>query len=268
MHGLGNDFMVVDAINQDFTPSPEQIMKLSDRHFGVGFDQLLLVEAPKSKDAEFQYRIFNSDGGEVEQCGNGARCFARFVVDQGLTDSIDIPVDTNSGRISLRLGENGQVTVNMGEPRFEPAQIPLDLKQADHYEIMINQQLIEFGAVSMGNPHAVILVDDVGTVRLQELGPALEKHPIFPNRANIGFMQVLNRNKIKLRVFERGVGETQACGSGACAAMVVGHSWELLNDSVGVMLNGGELTITWSGAGAPVLMTGPAMSVYEGFISI
>lgn len=268
MHGLGNDFMVIDAINQDISLSTEQIKKLSDRHFGVGFDQLLLVEAPMSDGAEFQYRIFNSDGSEVEQCGNGARCFARFVVDQGLTQSLDIPVDTNSGRIHLRLAENNLVTVNMGEPIFEPVQIPLDAKLADHYEIMINQQLIKFGAVSMGNPHAVILVDDINTARLQEIGPALEKHAIFPNRANIGFMQVLHKNAIKLRVFERGVGETQACGSGACAAVALGRKWELLNDSVGVMLNGGELTITWSGAGTAVMMVGPAMSVYEGIISI
>lgn len=268
MHGLGNDFMVIDAINQQITLSAEQIRQLGDRHFGVGFDQLLLVEPPRDVGAEFQYRIFNCDGYEVEQCGNGARCFARFVTDKGLTKSKDIVVDTNSGRISLRLQENDQVTVDMGRPVFEPEHIPLCHALSDRYEVTINQSLITFGAVSMGNPHAVIQVDDVANAPLEEIGPLLEQHAMFPKRANIGFMQVLSRDKIKLRVYERGVGETQACGSGACAAVAVGQKWELLNDSVGVMLTGGELTITCSGAGTSILMTGPATSVYEGFISI
>ncbi|MFV2058602.1 MAG: diaminopimelate epimerase, partial [Thiohalomonadales bacterium] len=202
MHGLGNDFMLIDAINQQVNLSAAQIRSMADRHFGVGFDQLLLVERPRQTDAEFQYRIFNSDGGEVEQCGNGARCFARFVVDHGLTQNSEILVDTNSGRIRLQLMDDGQVRVDMGQPVFEPAQIPLQLNPSIRYKIELKQEVIEFGAVSIGNPHMVILVDDVSQARVQALGAVLEKHPVFPQRANIGFMQVLNREQIKLRVFE------------------------------------------------------------------
>jgi len=269
MHGLGNDFVVIDAINQVVSLSAEQIRFIADRHFGVGCDQLLLVEAADRPGVDFRYRIFNSDGGEVEQCGNGARCFVRFVHDKGLTQKNPITVSTNTGIIELTEQEDGQVTVNMGIPRFEPKDIPFIAEQrADRYEVALPSQTVEIGAVSMGNPHAVLLVDDVRQAPVIQLGPLLESHNRFPRRVNVGFMQIIDTLNINLRVFERGVGETQACGTGACAAVAVGRKWGLLQEQVNVNLPGGQLMIQWAGEGEPVWMTGPAESVFEGRISI
>jgi diaminopimelate epimerase len=269
MHGLGNDFVVIDAINQNIDLSPEQIRYLADRHRGIGCDQLLLVEPAKSPQVEFTYRIFNADGGEVEQCGNGARCFARFVHDKGLSHANPISVATNAGNISLSLQEDGQVTVNMGVPIFTPAQIPFVAeREATHYPLQIDRQTLEVGVVSMGNPHAVLQVDDIQTAPVTLLGPRIESHPRFPNRVNAGFIQVIDRTTIQVRVFERGVGETQACGTGACAAMVIGRHWNLLDENVQVLLTGGTLNIKWKGVGEPVYMTGPTQTVFEGTIEL
>jgi len=267
MHGLGNDFVVIDAINQPIALTPEQIRFMSDRHFGIGFDQLLLVEKPVSANADFKYRIFNADGGEVAQCGNGARCFARFVRDNKLSDKDEIRVDTDSGQLLLRFNENGKITVNMGIPKHKPAEIPLLAEQESRlYTVSMNAMEYGFGAVSMGNPHAVIQVNDVKIAPVAELGHALESHAVFPERANIGFMQIIDRNHIKLRVYERGASETLACGSGACAAVVIGIEQNRLDHEVCVELPGGELKINWSGRGEPVFMTGLAISVFDGTI--
>jgi diaminopimelate epimerase len=269
MHGLGNDFMVIDAINQHIELTPQQIKNLSDRHFGIGFDQLLLVEKPISENADFKYRIFNADGGEVAQCGNGARCFARFVQDKGLSDKNEIRVDTNTGELVLKFTEDRQIIVNMGIPKHCPDEVPLLAKQeSKNYKIAVNTEEYAFGAVSMGNPHAVLQVPDVKIAPVTELGRFLESHPMFPERANIGFMEVINRKQINLRVYERGAAETLACGSGACAAVVIGIEQNLLDHDVSVELPGGELKISWSGRGTPVFMTGPAISVFEGRIQI
>lgn len=269
MHGLGNDFMVIDAINQRLNLSPAQIQTLADRHFGIGFDQLLLVEKPDKPCADFKYRIFNADGSEVSQCGNGARCFARFVKEKHLFTGDEITVDTNNGRLVLALNPDGTVSVNMGIPEFNPAKIPLAITQeADSYSINVDGRPISFGAVSMGNPHAVIQVEDAATAPVQELGRLLECHALFPERANIGFMQILDRSRIKLRVFERGAGETLACGSGACAAVAVGVRQHLLDSPVTVELTGGNLSISWPGDSQPLWMTGPAATVFEGEISV
>jgi diaminopimelate epimerase len=269
MHGLGNDFIVIDAINQAINLSPEQIRFLSDRHFGVGFDQLLLVEKPENANAGFKYRIFNADGSEVAQCGNGARCFARFVREKGLFAGDEITVDTDSGQLVLTFTDNGLVTVNMGIPKHKPTEIPLLAnEEAQTYSVEINGILVEFGAVSMGNPHAVILVDDVTIAPVAKLGKLLESHPLFPERANIGFMQLISRRHIKLRVYERGAGETLACGSGACGAVVVGIEQGLLDNDVTVDLTGGQLAINWAGRGQPVYMTGSATTVFDGKISL
>ena len=269
MHGLGNDFIVIDAKNQHISIVPEQIRQLSDRHFGIGFDQLLLVEKPVSENADFKYRIFNADGGEVDQCGNGARCFARFVRDKKLSDKDEICVDTNSGQLVLHFDHNQLITVNMGIPQHAPAEIPVLAEQESRfYTIQVNDTEKAFGAVSMGNPHAVIQVTDVKTAPVAELGKALENHIFFPERVNVGFMQIVDRQHIKLRVFERGAAETLACGSGACAAVVIGIEHNLLEHTVCVELPGGELTINWPGRGEPVLMTGPAVSVFEGQLTL
>ena len=269
MHGLGNDFVVIDAINQFIALTPEQIRFMSDRHFGIGFDQLLLVEKPVSDNADFKYRIFNADGSEVAQCGNGARCFARFVRDKKLSDKDEIRVDTGSSQLLLRFNEDGLITVNMGIPRHKPVDIPLLVeREAPFYTVAANGLKQAFGAVSMGNPHAVIRVDDVNTAPVANWGKLLESHAIFPERANIGFMQVVDPNNIKLRVYERGAEETLACGSGACAAVVIGIEQNLLAHEVSVELPGGELKISWSGRGEPVFMTGPAVSVFEGSIRL
>jgi diaminopimelate epimerase len=269
MHGLGNDFVVFDAISQNVALSPEQIRFIADRHFGVGCDQLLLVERPTLPGVDFRYRIFNADGGEVEQCGNGARCFARFVVDKGLTTKREIAVETKSGIIRPRLEDDGQVTVDMGAPRFTPRDIPFQAEaEADRYIIDLDGVDVEIGAVSMGNPHAVIRVDDVDAAPVSDWGPRIERHPRFPQRVNVGFVQVVSRDHLRLRVFERGTGETQACGTGACAAMVTARRWGLVGEAVTVELRGGRLLIRWPGGAEPVRMTGPAVSVFEGEIQL
>ncbi|MDD6911554.1 diaminopimelate epimerase [Actinobacillus minor] len=269
MHGLGNDFMVVDGVTQNVFLTEEIIQKLADRHRGIGFDQLLLVEPPYDPELDFHYRIFNADGSEVSQCGNGARCFARFVTLKGLTNKQDIHVSTAKGKMVLSLKENGQVRVNMGEPIWEPAQIPFTANKFEkNYILRTSLQTVLCGVVSMGNPHCVLQVEDIQTAPVNELGPLLENHERFPERANIGFMQVINRNHIKLRVFERGAGETQACGSGACGAVAVGIMQGLLDSKVQVDLPGGSLMIEWEGVGHPLYMTGDATHIYDGFVKL
>lgn len=265
MHGLGNDFMVVDAISQPFRLRPETIRELAHRNFGIGFDQLLVVEPPGLPDVDFRYRIFNADGSEVEQCGNGARCFARFVRDQRLTNKRVIRVQTASGVIELRIARDGTVMVNMGVPELNPSAIPFTADQRQTvYEVDAAGETIELSVVSMGNPHGVLIVDDVEKAPVETLGPQLENHPRFPSRANIGFLQIIDREHARLRVFERGSGETLACGSGACAAMVAGCLRGLLGPRVELELQGGHLVIEWQGEGTAVMMEGPAASVFEG----
>jgi diaminopimelate epimerase len=269
MHGLGNDFVVVDGVRQRVSLTGDQVRFLADRRRGVGCDQLLLVEPSRGTNADFRYRIFNADGGEVEQCGNGARCFARFVLDEGLTDKRRIAVETAGGPMELVLLDDGQVRVNMGLPRLEPADIPFDApERAANYALDVAGQHIEIGAASMGNPHAVLKVDDIDLAPVAVLGPLIERHLRFPKRVNVGFMQVVARDRIRLRVFERGAGETAACGSGACAAAVIGQVQGLLDAEVRVSLPGGDLVISWAGAGEPLYMTGPATRVFEGQIDL
>ncbi len=270
MHGLGNDFVVIDAINQAISLTPVQIKFIADRHFGVGCDQLLLVEKASSTNADFKYRIFNADGSEVAQCGNGARCFARFVRDKNLSTDDEITVETDSGHLILSFDEADLITVNMGIPKHTPNEIPLKTEEeALFYTVPVNDTEKAFGAVSMGNPHAVITVNDIAVAQVAELGEALENHPFFPERANIGFMQIINRCAIKLRVYERGAAETLACGSGACAAVVIGIEQNLLDHkNISVELLGGLLDISWAGRGQPVFMKGPATSVFEGQIEL
>jgi len=267
MHGLGNDFVVIDAISQQVNLTGEQIKAIADRHFGVGCDQLLLVEKSTDARAEFGYRIFNADGGEVEQCGNGARCFALFVRQQGLTTNDVISVATSSGLIELVV-KSDQVTVNMGVPNFNPDSLPfLQDNRAETYDLVVNDTVYAIGAVSMGNPHAVMVVDGIDDIDIDALGQAIESHPMFPNRVNAGFMQIVNRNEIRLRVYERGVGETKACGTGACAAVAIGRMLNRLDEQVTVHLHGGDLNISWSGEGSVLLMTGPATTVFQGNIN-
>lgn len=269
MHGLGNDFMVIDGVTQNVYLTEEIIRKLSDRHRGVGFDQLLLVEPPYDPELDFHYRIFNADGSEVSQCGNGARCFARFVTLKGLTNKQDIGVSTAKGKMVLSLKEGGEIRVNMGEPIWEPNQIPFTANKFEkNYILRTDIQTVLCGVVSMGNPHCVLQVEDIETANVNELGPLLESHERFPERANIGFMQVVNRNHIKLRVFERGAGETQACGSGACGAVAVGIMQGVLASRVQVDLPGGTLQIEWQGVGHSLYMTGDAVHIYDGFIKL
>ena len=269
MHGLGNDFVVLDGVRQSVALTPEQLCYLADRHFGVGCDQILLVEKPSRPDVDFRYRIFNADGGEVEQCGNGARCFVRFVHEQGLTDKREIRVETLKGLISPRLEGDGNVTVDMGVPRFLPADIPF---LADDDVIIhlldVADETLETSVVSMGNPHAVQVVDSVDSAPVGEHGPLIERHPRFPQRVNAGFMQIVDRHAIKLRVYERGSGETMACGTGACAAVVAGIRLGLLDVQVDVQTHGGRLTIQWNGGDSAVMMTGPAHTVFEGEIAL
>ena len=268
MHGLGNDFMVVDCITQNIFFSPELIRRLANRHTGVGFDQLLVVEAPYDPETDFHYRIFNADGSEVEQCGNGARCFARFVRMKGLTNKYSINVSTKKGKMVLHVEDDDQITVNMGIPEFEPNNIPFKAKQAEKtYILRVGEKTLFCGSVSMGNPHVVTVVDDVMTADVELLGPLLESHERFPERVNAGFMQVVSRDEVKLRVYERGAGETQACGSGACGAVAVGIVQDLLADTVTVHLPGGSLNIRWQGPGKPLYMTGPATHVFDGQFS-
>ena len=269
MHGLGNDFAVFDAINQPLVFDTELVKRLGDRHEGIGFDQLLVVENYTGEEADFRYRIFNADGSEVEHCGNGSRCFARFVYEQGLTQKTSIPVMTKSGRIVLDLQDSNLVKVNMGIPRLEPAEIPFIFQQRQMlYTVEIGQNSVQLAAVSMGNPHAVLQVADTETAPVALLGPILESHPLFPKRVNVGFMQIINPQQIRLRVFERGVGETRACGTGACAAAVAGRLQGLLAEQVQVDLPGGRLQIAWQGEGQPVYMTGPATTVYTGTVTV
>jgi diaminopimelate epimerase len=269
MHGLGNDFVVFDGVRQSVSLTPEQFRHLGNRNFGVGCDQILLVEKASQADIDFRYRIFNADGGEVEQCGNGARCFVRFVHDQGLTSKREIRVETMKGVISPRLEEDGNITVDMGAPVFVPAQIPFVSETADLIQpLRVGDQDVAITAVSMGNPHAVQVVADVDTAPVAEQGPLIERHARFPQRVNAGFMQVVGRHAIRLRVFERGTGETLACGTGACAAVVTGIARGLLDSPVRVETRGGELNIAWGGAGTPVLMTGPAVTVFNGEIEL
>ena len=267
MHGLGNDFVVIDCITQRARLETYQIKQIADRHFGVGFDQLLLVEPPSRPDVDFCYRIFNADGSEVQQCGNGARCFDRFVRDRKLTRKSKLVVETASGIIELNIAPNGWVRVNMGVPRLEPAEIPFIAEQrALTYPIEVANRTLEISAVSMGNPHAVILVDNVDTAPVREIGRPLECHPRFPERVNVGFLQIVDRNNARLRVFERGTGETLACGTGTCAAVVAGIQQGLLDERVRVQLRGGELDIRWQGEGYPVWMTGPTARVFDGVL--
>lgn len=269
MHGLGNDFIVIDAIRQSASLTTSQVRFLSDRHFGVGCDQLLLVESSDHADIDFRYRIFNADGGEVSQCGNGARCFARFVYDNGLTEKTKIAVETASGVIYPTLQHDGQVSVDMGQPRFLPEQVPFKVDEAANtYMLAIEPgHQVEIAVLSMGNPHAVMLVDDVDTAPVLEIGPLIEAHPQFPKRVNAGFMQLVSHDTIKLRVYERGAGETRACGTGACAAVVSGIRRGLLARNVTVHLPGGQLQISWPDQQASVTMTGPATHVFDGEIA-
>ena len=268
MHGTGNDFVVIDGVRQHISLSPEQLRLLADRHFGVGCDQILLVEKPRHKEADFRYRIFNADGGEVEQCGNGARCFVRFVHDRGLTSKREIVVETVSGLISPRLEDDGRVTVNMGAPVFDPERIPFAGLGAVSEPLEVAGEMLEISALSMGNPHAVQVVADVEHAPVAKQGPLIEQHPRFPKRVNAGFMQVKDRSHIRLRVYERGAGETLSCGTGACAAVVAGIRRGLLDSPVSVATRGGLLTIVWNGEDTPVLMTGPAITVFEGEINL
>ena len=269
MHGLGNDFVVLDGIRQSIALSPDQLRLLGERHFGVGCDQILLVEKASQPDVDFRYRIFNADGGEVEQCGNGARCFVRFVHDQGLTDKREIRVETMGGIIGPRLEDDGNITVDMGAPVFAPEQVPFISPTEELVQpLMVGDEEIQITAVSMGNPHAVQVVADVDAAPVASQGPLIESHPRFPQRVNAGFMQVQSRHRIRLRVYERGAGETLACGTGACAAVVAGIARGLLDSPVRVETRGGELNIAWHGMATPVLMTGPAVTVFTGEIDL
>jgi diaminopimelate epimerase len=269
MQGLGNDFIVFDGVRQRVELSPAQMRFLADRHFGIGCDQILLVEAPTQPGIDFRYRIFNADGGEVEQCGNGARCFVRFVHEAGLTDKREIRVETRGGIIAPRLEGDGMVTVDMGVPRFLPAEIPfVHDEDVVIYSLDVADETLEISVVSMGNPHAVQVVDQVDRAPVGEHGPLIERHERFPQRVNAGFMQVLDRHAIRLRVYERGSGETLACGTGACAAAVTGIRRGLLDSPVRVTTRGGDLDIAWAGPGQPVLMTGPAVTVFTGEIEL
>lgn len=269
MHGLGNDFVVIDAITQEVQVTEALARRLADRRFGVGCDQVLVVEPPTDPNVDFNYRIFNADGGEVEQCGNGARCFAKFVRDRRLTGKHHILAHTKAGVLQLTVNRDNQITVNMGMPRFEPQAIPFQAEQRSQlYDLHVDGQIVRVAALSIGNPHTVLQVQDVTTAPVTSLGPAIESHPRFAQRVNAGFMEVINRTEIKLRVYERGVGETLACGSGACAAVVAGIQQDLLDSTVMVHLSGGSLYVTWPGEGQAVTMTGPATTVFQGRIKI
>ena len=269
MHGLGNDFVMVDGITQRVKLSPEKVRQIADRHIGIGCDQLLLVEAPRDPEADFRYRIYNADGSEVENCGNGARCFARFVRDRRLTSKEHILVETAAGTLKLNIQGPDQVSVDMGEPVLEPAKIPFEADiQAETYPLEVEGETYNIGAVSMGNPHAVLLVEDVLKAPVETLGAIIERHPRFPAKVNVGFLQIEARDRARLRVFERGVGETRACGTGACAAMVSARLRGLVDEELHITLPGGTLTIHWPGPGEPVTMTGPATAVYHGQIAL
>ena len=280
MHGAGNDFIVIDAINQDIAFTPAQWQRLADRRFGIGADQILVVEKPRLPDCDFRYRIYNNDGGEVEQCGNGARAFVKFVSEKGLSSKNSIRVETMAGVIAPRLELDGSITVDMGAPVLDPALVPFEasglagVAQGNDtvwpldLALPGDQASVLVSVVSMGNPHAVQVVDDVDAQDLDASGPLIEHHPRFPRRVNAGYMQIIDRHHVKLRVFERGAGETLACGTGACAAAVAGIRRGLLDSPVRISARGGELSIAWQGPGQPVLMTGPAVTVFEGTIDL
>jgi len=276
MHGAGNDFVVIDAINQHINFTPAQWRMIADRRFGIGADQILVVERPESQDVDFRYRIYNADGGEVEQCGNGSRAFVQFVIEKGLTDKSIIRVQTMSGIIEPRMGEDGKITVNMGAPILEAAQVPFNAEGLESrpegsdslWPLDVNGKQIWISAVSMGNPHAVQVVANVDDFPVAVDGPLIEHHTRFPRRVNAGFMEVVDRQHIRLRVFERGAGETLACGTGACAAAVAGLRRGLLDSPVRVSMRGGELSIAWAGEGQPVFLSGPAVTVFEGEINL
>lgn len=269
MHGLGNDFVVLDGIRQSISLTPDHIRRIADRRFGIGCDQVLVVERAQNAGVDFRYRIYNSDGGEVENCGNGARCFVHFVRAQGLTAKTEIAVETLAGVIYPRIEDDGQVTVNMGIPRLQPAEVPFQADQRqDIYTLELNTGLVQVYVLSMGNPHAVQIVDNVDHAPVALQGPLIEHHPRFPRRVNAGYMQILDAGHIRLRVYERGAGETLACGTGACAAVVAGRLAQRLQETVDVALRGGHLRIAWQGEGQPVWMTGPANSVFEGNIDL
>lgn len=265
MHGLGNDFIVINNLDGSVKFEQKRITELSDRKTGIGFDQLLVIESPTVDGVEFDYRIYNADGGEVEHCGNGARCFARYVHDKALTKSASIPVNTAGGVITLHVLDNQDVTVQMGVPNFVPEHIPFIADQElNFYSIMVDNKEIEVGVASIGNPHVVLKVDDVTTADVENLGPLLESHKLFPSRVNVGFMQIIDAANIKLRVFERGVGETRACGTGACAAVAIGIKQGLLDKTVNVTLSGGPLKIVWNDFNTSIEMTGACSTVFEG----
>lgn len=269
MQALGNDFIVIDAINQAVALSADQIRQLANRRLGIGCDQVLLAERARRADTDVRYRIFNADGGEVEHCGNGVRCLARFLHENALIDQHELRVETPNGLTIVHLCDDGAIAVNMGPPVLDPDRIPFRAtRQATEYALALDQASIKIGAVSMGNPHAVMQVDDIDSAPVDTLGPAIMSHPDFPQRVNAGFMQVMSRSRIRLRVYERGVGETMACGTGACAAVVAGRLRNLLDARVKVDLAGGALMIYWDGDAAPVWMTGPALTVYEGEIRL
>jgi len=280
MHGAGNDFIVIDAINQDIAFTPAQWQRLADRRFGIGADQILVVEKPRLPGCDFRYRIYNNDGGEVEQCGNGARAFVKFVSEKGLSSKNSIRVETMAGIIAPRLEADGSITVDMGAPVLDPALVPFEasglagVAQGNDtvwpldLALPGDQASVLVSVVSMGNPHAVQVVDDVDAQDLDASGPLIEHHPRFPRRVNAGYMQIIDRHHVKLRVFERGAGETLACGTGACAAAVAGIRRGLLDSPVRISARGGELSIAWQGPGQPVLMTGPAVTVFEGTIEL
>jgi diaminopimelate epimerase len=269
MHGTGNDFVVIDLISQNYSLRTKDVRKLADRHFGVGCDQVLVVEAPQDATVDFRYRIYNADGQEVEHCGNGARCFARFVREKKLTSKRTISVETSAGVIALRVLPNHDVEVTMGVPNFEPEKIPFNApSRASSYPLQVDGRELEIGAISIGNPHAIMAVDSTDDAEVEHLGPLIESHPDFPQRVNAGFMQIVSEEEVKLRVYERGVGETLACGTGACAAVIYGISRGWLRESVTVVLPGGKLSISWAGEDQPVMMTGPTAVVFEGTIRI
>jgi diaminopimelate epimerase len=272
MHGLGNDFMVVDLISQPVTLNPELIMKLSDRRFGIGFDQLLTVRPPEKPNSDFRYTIYNADGSEAEQCGNGARCLLHFVRDEGLTTKSTIRLETSNANISCKLEKNGNITVDMGKPALQPGQVPFvaDSVQTS-YDLSLEPQypdIFSISALNVGNPHAVLTVPAVDSAPVLRVGPLIERHPRFPEGVNVGFMEIVSRKQIRLRVFERGVGETKACGTGACAAVVAGRLQGVLDNTVDVQLTGGHLSVTWGGNNETIKMTGPTCKVYEGRLQI
>ena len=272
MHGLGNDFMMVDLISQPVTLNPELIKELSDRQFGIGFDQLLTVRPPEKSDNDFRYTVYNADGSEAEQCGNGARCFLSFVRDEGLTTKSFIRLETSNANMSCKLEKDGNITVDMGKPALQPSKVPFVAESTQtKYDLSLRPEypdIFSISAVNVGNPHAVITVPSVGNAPVLQVGPLIERHPRFPKGVNVGFMEVVSRKKIKLRVFERGVGETKACGSGACAAVVAGRLEGILDATVDVQLTGGHLSVNWGGNNETIKMTGPACKVYEGRLQI